>query len=138
MPLSVSTVWVLRIPNFRLHLLHERTCILPRLAASNLQAHLALRPVDSDVQIAFLCLVRHLRQVFDVDMYVAGFVALARLVKRLLILSRVLPGPSQRRHPAPLEHARRQLSRFQRQVQGSGRACKRSYRERNGRTYMPL
>ncbi|MDW7745652.1 MAG: hypothetical protein SCI24_03405 [Halomonas sp.] len=62
--------------------------------------------IDGDVQVAFLLLVGHLRQVLDVDMHEAWLVVLEGLVPRLPIIASVLPSQfRQRRHLAPLEHA---------------------------------
>ncbi len=88
------------------HLLHERASILRGLTASDLQIHPTRGAIDGDVQVAFLLLVGHPRQVLDVDVHIPRFVVLEGLVPRFLVISDVLPSQfRQCRHAAPLEHA---------------------------------
>lgn len=65
-------------------MLHECACSLRILANSDLKIHQACRPVDGDIQVAFLFLVGHLGQMFDIAMHVAVFVVLEGLCQGFL------------------------------------------------------
>ena len=72
------------------YLPHKRPCIFRGLATPNLQIDPTRGTVDGDVKVAFLLLIGHLRQVFNVDVHEAWLVILEGLVPGLLIPTRVL------------------------------------------------